>query len=163
MIEKEIFGERRKHRNHISDIIRTEALLRYGGIYFGKDMVLVKEIDLLRRYSCMMSRIRGHLLALSFIMAKKNAFFLQKWLDGYRYHYRNDTYIYSAMNNPSQVLYKYTDLIHVEFEALLRPWAQHGDTIYFTNFNWSTLNGIHYTARYTIRPLTNPANKHYTT
>lgn len=152
-IENEIFGKRPKHRNHISDIIRIEALLQYGGIYLDMDMVLVKGIDFFRRYSCTMSRMRSHLLASSFIMAEKNASFLQKWLDGYRFHYRNDSYIYSAMNYPSQLSNNYTDLIHVEFETLSRPWTQHGDTIYYTNFNWSTLYGIHLYNRIYYSPV----------
>jgi hypothetical protein len=47
-----IYGKKPCHVNHFSDLFRIEALLKYGGIYFDMDMVLVKEIDFLRKYPC---------------------------------------------------------------------------------------------------------------
>jgi hypothetical protein len=149
LVERDnIFGKKPFHVNHFSDIFRIEALLKYGGIYLDMDKVLVKEIDFLRKYPCTMSRLRPKVIGSSFIMAEKNSSFLQKWLNGYRYEYRNDSYIYSAMIYPSFLAYNYSNLVHVEYETLSRPWALHRDKIFLNiSYNWSEIFGIHLYSR----------------
>jgi hypothetical protein len=149
-----IFGKKPCHVNHFSDLLRIEALLKYGGIYFDMDMVLGKEIDFLRKYSCTMSRLRLNTIGSSFIMAEKNSSFLQKWLDGYRYHYRNGSYMYNAMKYPNELSNNYSNLIHIEYEILSKPWALHAEKVYFNiPYNWSELLGIHFYSRRHTTPV----------
>lgn len=146
-----IFGKKVKHINNLSDVIRIEALLKYGGIYLDMDMVLMRDVDLLRQYPCTMSYLRPHFhLGSSYIMAERNSTFMQKWLDGYKYHYRNDSYSYSAMRYPYMLATNFTDLIHVENETISRPYSLHGVAIFkhgLRPFDWSKLYGVHLYSR----------------
>lgn len=146
-IPDNIFGTPVRHRTHISDIMRIEALLRYGGIYLDMDMVLTRPIEFLRKYPCTMSRMHSFTVASAFIMSEKNTTFLHKWLDGYRFDYYNQKYIYNAMIYPNKVIRYYPDLIHIEVETLSRSHDQPGSAIYYRNYNWSSVYGMHLYSR----------------
>ncbi|XP_053383765.1 uncharacterized protein LOC123535794 [Mercenaria mercenaria] len=86
--------------------MRIEALLLYGGIYLDTDIVVVKSLEPLRTHPCTMSSQSSGTVSSAFIMAEQNATFLQKWLDGYRYHYNGKNYVYNAMVYPKHIAKK---------------------------------------------------------
>jgi hypothetical protein len=149
-----IFGKKIIYREHAGDIMRIEALLMYGGIYLDTDTVIVKPLDPLRKYSCTMSKQSSIFISSAFIMAEKNATFLQKWLDGYRYRYKPMSYIFNAMEFPKYIYEKFKDHIHIEYGTLSRPLTQIGFKIYNTNFRWGGIYGIHLFSRSYRKPMT---------
>ncbi|BAV07523.1 hypothetical protein FLA_3549 [Filimonas lacunae] len=77
---------------HISDIIRLEVLLKYGGVYADMDTLFVKKIpDTLYLHDCVMGKEMvnwqetmaqkaGGSLCNAFIMAAPQSVFIQQWL-----------------------------------------------------------------------------------
>ncbi|XP_053387662.1 uncharacterized protein LOC123543034 [Mercenaria mercenaria] len=146
-----VFGQRVKFKQHSSDVMRIEALLMYGGIYMDTDTVLVKSIDSLRQYPCVMSTQSGS-LGSAFIMAEKNATFLNMWLEGYKTNYRSSHYYYNAMIYPRQLAYNHTDIIHVEDGTVSRPkdlYVNKPHSKRFESYNWSNIFGMHLFTRNT--------------
>ncbi|XP_053388469.1 uncharacterized protein LOC128551598 [Mercenaria mercenaria] len=165
---KYIAGKKIKYKEHSSDIMRIEALLKYGGIYMDTDTVIVRSMEPLMNYSCVMSNQSSGLLGSAFVMAKKNASFLQLWMDGYRFHYNPSRYVYNAMVYPKKVARKHADLIHLEYGTISRPVNMTGWKIYnntYATYNWSYIYGIHLYSRlykkpfneYTIRTMNTTA------
>lgn len=149
-------GQKIKHKEHSSDIMRIEALIKYGGIYMDTDTVIVKPLELLRNYSCVMSNQSSGLMGSAFVMAEQNATFLQLWMDGYRYHYNSSKYTYNAMVYPKQLARKHRDLIHIEYATISRPKNMIGGKIYYNEyatFDWSSIYGIHLYSRIYKKPF----------
>ena len=42
---KTIFGHRLENHAHVADVIRLEALLEFGGVYFDTDVLALSAID----------------------------------------------------------------------------------------------------------------------
>jgi hypothetical protein len=85
-------------------------------------------------------------LGCAFIMAERNSTFLQRWLDGYRYHYRPEKYAYYSMVYPHILAKNHTDLIHIEYTTISRPQKMNYEKIYhksYASYNWSYIYGIH--------------------
>ena len=146
-----IFGTKIFYKAHPGDIMRIEALINYGGIYLDTDSVVVKSFDLLRKYPFTMSLQGRGVLSSAFIMAEKNATFLQKWLDGYKYNYKSEKYVYNAMTVPSRIADEYKELINVVPGKFSRPRSQRGPKIFKTNIKWNGIYGIHmYCKKFTM-------------
>ena len=140
-----VFGQQVGFSEHSGDIMRIEALLKYGGIYMDTDTVLVRPIDELRKYACVMST-QYRKLGSAFILAEKNATFLQKWMDGYRYKYIKFDYTYNAMTYPQILALKYSNLIHVEAGTASRPKDLIGFKLFsrrYEIYDWSKVYGVH--------------------
>lgn len=144
-----IFGQETIHKEHAGDFMRIQALLLYGGIYLDTDTVVVKSLEPFRKHKCIMSEQSSGMMSSALIMAEPNATFLQKWMDGYRYHYKVYNYVYNAMIYPVEISKKHPDLIRIVYGKLSRPWSQIGTKIYYTNFNWKYIFGIHLFSRST--------------
>jgi hypothetical protein len=143
-ITSTLFGKKVKFIEHVSDIWRLEALLRFGGIYLDTDTVLVKPIDTLRRFPCTMFRqTKNKTIGSAFIMAERNATFIREWYNWYALYYINSSYTYNAMQYPSGLARWKADLIHIEYGTVSRPDRQVGVIIFHTNTNWANIYGIH--------------------
>lgn len=141
-----IYGQQIKHKEHSGDLMRIQALLSYGGIYMDTDTVIVRSVEKLRSYPCVMSNQSSGYLGSAFIMAERNSIFLQLWLDGYRYHYVPESYTYNSMIYPHKLVKNHTDLIHIEYTTISRPNDMIGGKIYdklYATYNWSYIYGIH--------------------
>ena len=157
----EIFGNKITYSEHAGDLMRIEALLMYGGIYLDTDTVIIKSLEALRKYPCTMSKQSSGYISSAFIMAVKNATFLHKWLDGYKYDYKAESYLYNAMEYPLLIIEKFEKLIHVEYGKLSRPWSQIGFKIYNTNYKWVGIYGIHLFSRSYKKPMTTERVKYF--
>lgn len=144
-----VFGQKIIFNEHSGDIMRIEALLKYGGTYMDTDTVIVRPIDELRKYPCVMST-QYRKLGSAFILAESNSTFMQKWIDGYRYKYEKFDYTYNAMTYPQMLALRYSDLIHVESGTVSRPKDMIGFKLYslrYEMYNWSKVYGIHLFSR----------------
>jgi hypothetical protein len=151
-----VSGKQIKYREHSSDLMRIEALINYGGIYMDTDTVIVKSIQPLRDYPCVMSNQSSGLMGSAFVMAEKNAKFLQLWLDGYRFHYQRSKYTYNAMVYPAKIARKNRDLIHIEYGTISKPINMIGGKIYhseYATYDWSHIYGIHLYSRIFKKPF----------
>lgn len=149
-------GQKIKHKEHSSDIMRIEALIQYGGIYMDTDTIIVKSLESLMNYPCVMSNQSSGLMGSAFVMAEKNATFLQLWMDGYRHDYQSSQYTYNAMVYPKKVARKHSDLIHIEYATISRPKDMIGGKIYYTKYatyDWSYIYGIHLYSRIYKKPF----------
>jgi hypothetical protein len=143
-----ISGQKVYFKAHAGDVMRIEALIKYGGIYLDTDTVVVKSLDRLRKYPFTMSMQGNGVISSAFIMAEKNATFLQKWLDSYKYEYYSKKYTYNAMFVPSILARKHKDLINIEFGKLSRQPSQTGRLIFNTNSKWKGIYGMHLFSRF---------------
>ncbi|KAL4235990.1 hypothetical protein ACF0H5_004378 [Mactra antiquata] len=141
-----IFNKPLGYVEHASDIMRIEALINYGGIYMDTDTILVKSVDKLRNYSCVMSEQSSGLMGSAFVMSEKNGTFVNKWMNGYKYYYIPGKYVYNAMVYPKKLKLRYKDHIHVEYGTISRPNGMLGYKIYLNShatYDWSHIYGIH--------------------
>ncbi|XP_060604137.1 uncharacterized protein LOC132756992 [Ruditapes philippinarum] len=155
-----IFGKAILYKEHTGDFMRIEALILYGGIYLDTDTVIVKSLEPLRKYPCTMSKQGGY-MASSFIMAEKNALFLRKWFDGYKYHYNNNSYVFNAMIYPNRIYKNFPDSIHVENGTISRLVNQIGPSVYEINYNWAGIYGFHLFRRSYRKPITVDSVKYF--
>jgi hypothetical protein len=87
-IPNDIFGNKIEKYQHMSDIIRLEKLIEYGGIYLDLDVICVRPLYILFKNKCVLgiqcpnTEYEG--LCNAVILAEKNSVFLNKWL--YEYH-----------------------------------------------------------------------------
>ena len=82
-----------------------------------------------------------------FVMAKKNATFLNYWYTSYRDDYKK-TWAYNALWVPNNLAKKYPDLIHVEGYNFTRPNWKNVKQIFKENYDWSTNYGMHLYVRW---------------
>ncbi|KAL4235991.1 hypothetical protein ACF0H5_004379 [Mactra antiquata] len=143
---KTVFKKPLGYVEHASDIMRIEALINYGGIYMDTDTILVKSVDKLRNYSCVMSEQTRSLLGSAFIMSEKSGTFVNEWMGGYRSHYKPTSYIYNAMRYPYMLMKRNPDIIHTEYGTISRPYKMRHYSIFNgtkATYNWSGIYGIH--------------------
>ncbi|KAL4224960.1 hypothetical protein ACF0H5_015656 [Mactra antiquata] len=147
-IPEDVFGTKIRINCHSSDIMRIEALIEYGGIYLDMDMVLVRPIDSLMDFPFVLSNQSSANLGSAFVMAERNATFLNLWMNEYRTDYQPNRYIYNAMKSSGKlaVMDEYKHLIHIEHNTLSRPHKMRFLAIHDlakATYNWSHVYGIH--------------------
>lgn len=143
-----IFGKKILFKAHSSDIMRIEALLKYGGIYMDTDTLIVNSIMKLMDYPFVLSNQSSGTFGSAFIMSERNAKFLQLWYGEYKRDYQPERYIYNAMISTKMLAQNETNkqLIHVEYGTISRPVGM----LYYSIFqnknaaaNWGNIYGIH--------------------
>jgi len=124
---------------HISDISRLRILLEYGGVYADIDTLFVNPIPgAYYRHPCVMgkekvdlqapaAREAGGSLCNAFIMAEKNSFFIQTWLDRIFDEFDGSWSAHSTFL-PYRLSREFPDTIHVEPESsfFYMDWTREG-------------------------------------
>ena len=130
---------------HISDVSRLQILLEYGGVYADIDTIFIQPIpDELYQYPCVMGHEKvdrhapaavaaGGSLCNAFIMAEKNASFIQHWLDRMFDEFDGSWSAHSTFL-PYRLSQAYPDTIHVEPEQSFfhLDWTREGIRSLFT-------------------------------
>ncbi|HTE85443.1 MAG TPA: glycosyltransferase [Dehalococcoidia bacterium] len=83
-----IFGIPLLHYAHQSDIVRLEALLQHGGLYFDIDTIVLRPLTEALDSSCVMAKQGTRGLCNAVIAAEPQAPFLQHWYQMY-HHFRS--------------------------------------------------------------------------
>ena len=144
----DIFGIKISHHEHSGDIMRMDALMELGGMYFDTDVIVLRDLEPLRKYDMTLCLQASGFLLNAFIMSKKNATFLALWMEGYRKDYRNNSYVYNSMLYNNDLAKNRTVLIHIEKGTLCAPAILIGRPINDTlRYDWSKLYGFHLYAR----------------
>ncbi|XP_014670101.1 PREDICTED: uncharacterized protein LOC106811085 [Priapulus caudatus] len=114
---EEVYGLKLGHIHHIADVARIDILHKYGGMYFDLDVFVVRPMDALRRYDCVVGIETGNnvtrgLVNAGAIVARPGARFLELWREGYR-DYREAGHLYNSGEVPTVLLRKNPELVRV--------------------------------------------------
>ena len=123
---QKIFGKHIYYPEHQSDIVRLEAVMKYGGIYHDLDVVIVRPLDPLFCYNTTMGEELPRWLCNAFLMSVANATFLRLWHDSYR-NFMPYVWNYNSVVMPGLIAKDHPELIHVEKDTIHKPnWEEHG-------------------------------------
>lgn len=89
-LPSEVFGQKFNPNwriHHGSDVIRIQALMKYGGIFLDNDVYVVHNLDKYRKFEMTLGWPKNESLGNMVLFANKKARFLRLWRDNYRdYH-----------------------------------------------------------------------------
>lgn len=112
-----IFGKPIKNHAHSADVLRLQAMQKYGGIYLDSDTICVKPFDPLLSHNFVMGveKFEGHVNGLcnAVIMSAPNAPFLDHWYNAY-HEFNPDGWIEISVQKPMALANQFPDLIHIE-------------------------------------------------
>ena len=115
----QIFGRPVKVIEHVTDVIRLRALLKYGGIYIDGDIISLRSFDKFIYHSKNMTMgtetewsIRDHVPAAVMIGRRKNPF-LDRWIQGYK-NFIDSKWGESSVLQPARLAKKYPEEINLE-------------------------------------------------
>lgn len=129
---------------HISDFMRTEILLRYGGIYLDPDVLVVKSFTPLRRYSVVMGLEAPGRLCNGIMLGVRGAPFLRLLLEQYHsYKGEEEAWAEKSVENTHKLAELYPHLIHIEETSLDRPSWFETDLMFNQVYNWSQNYAVH--------------------
>ena len=123
---KEIFGVQMKKpvfETSDSDISRVKILMEEGGIYLDTDVWVIRSLDPLRKYDCVMGEEMSNSLAIggSIVLANKGSVFLKLWMEHFLFDYRVESWAYNSVIVPTKLYQQYPNILHVEKEKLQHP------------------------------------------
>ena len=115
-----VWGKPVKNLQHCSDIVRLEAILQYGGMYFDFDAFVVNFVDPLLHYDCTLGAEEPTTLANGIMFSKPWSDFFKLWYINYKTFTDKEWATHStiAAYNISKF---YPSLIHVEQNSLMKP------------------------------------------
>ena len=140
----EIFGKKIQVAEHQSDIVRLEAVMKYGGIYTDLDVIVLKSFDPLRKYNTTMGYETPGGLCNGIIVSAPNASFLNIWHDTYK-SFNDNQWAYHSVQLPARLAKEHHQLIHTEQDTLHRPnWIER-DWLYSEGkiWDWSKSYAVH--------------------
>ena len=105
-----IFGKNITDPYHQSILARLKALTQYGGIYLDNDVIVQDSMEKLLLYDFTIGKDMT-CVSPSILLARKNATFVQKWLNTFR-TYDND--FYDVDEELARLILEFPDLVHVE-------------------------------------------------
>ncbi|XP_041366970.1 uncharacterized protein LOC121381692 [Gigantopelta aegis] len=138
---KHIYGRSISKPEHVTDIIRLEAVLEYGGMYFDLDAIVVKPLDPLLKYEVVMGYESAGRLCNGIIIAVKWAEFLKMWYEQYK-TFDDKELQFHSFEVPAVLAKKYPQLIHTEEKSLHRPNPTEVNQLYEVGnlYDWRTNN-----------------------
>lgn len=128
-----IFGNPVSHYAHKADIIRLEALLKYGGVYLDMDVFVLRPFDAILMHDFVMGQEQGIGLCNAVILANKDSPFLKRWYDSYRGFDQSDWNRHSV-RLPAEMARSYPNEITVldDHKFFWPMWTEQGrHSIYF--------------------------------
>lgn len=97
---------------HASDITRIRVIMQFGGVFLDNDCYVIKNINDYRKFEISMNWDENQFLGSQVIIAHKNARFLRKWLECYRFYDKTRWYYNAGERPTTEVLYKEPHLLH---------------------------------------------------
>ena len=129
-----------------SDISRVKILIEEGGIYLDTDVWVLKSLDPLRKYDCVMGEEIANPVRLggSIVLANKNSAFLKLWMEHYLFDYRVGSWAYNSGTVPTKLYKQYPNILHVVKGKLLHPSWVELDRLYGNKkYNWRDNYTLH--------------------
>ncbi|XP_071119269.1 uncharacterized protein [Haliotis cracherodii] len=127
---------------HVADIVRLEALLEYGGMYFDTDSIVVNPIDPLLVHDVTMGHAVPRVLANGIMFSKPWSDFQKVWHHEYK-TFKDKEWGSHSVVKPYQLSQKYPNLIHIEPASLCRPnWRELAYLFGGKKWNWQKNNFV---------------------
>ena len=117
---KEIFGRPVTKSEHHSDIVRLEAVMKYGGIYHDLDVIVLRPLGKLYCHNTTMGEESPDYLCNGFFMSVANATFLKLWHDSY-HSFDSTQWGYHSVKMPGIIAKRHPGLVHVEKDTIHKP------------------------------------------
>ena len=140
---KTIFGRPVYQDEHHSDIVRLEAVMKYGGIYHDLDVVVLRPLGRLYCYQTTMGEELPNWLCNGFFMSVANATFLRLWYESYR-TFKSNQWNYHSVQMPGIIAREHPGLVHVEKDTIHKPnWQDPGLRKLYNDgvfYNWTARN-----------------------
>ena len=116
-----IYGHHIVFMQHLSDILRADILLKYGGIYLDWDVVWLRDpediinagYDAVANFDHMPKSDFPNTINLGVFMAKPRSVFVKRWQDAFR-TYRSNDFLYNAVLLPYKIFEKYPQHLYIE-------------------------------------------------
>ncbi|XP_067679620.1 uncharacterized protein [Haliotis asinina] len=105
---------------HVADIVRLEALLEYGGMYFDTDSIVVNPIDPLLVHDVTMGHAVPWVLANGIMFSKPWSDFFRIWHRKYA-DFDDKVWAKHSVMLPYLLSQQHPNLIHIEPTTLCRP------------------------------------------
>ncbi|GAA96051.1 glycosyltransferase family 32 protein [Mixia osmundae IAM 14324] len=136
----QIMGQPIEKPSHMADVIRMEALLKYGGIYLDSDVIVTRSFDELldedvvlgieAAHGSMQPHFEVEGLCNAVMMAKPEAPFMRNWYEEYR-TFDKDQWNYHSVQLPwklaKNATTRHTRVTVLDHRALFFPlWDDHG-------------------------------------
>ena len=142
-----IFGHPVYHHSHRSDVLRTEILLEYGGIYLDTDVITLRSFDsLLNLANVVVGYENEETLDIgsAVILAKKNAPFVRRIYDSYQ-SYSDLCWNCHAVINPGRLAMMYTQELKVlPMNAFFLPYYSEREAFFERNdYNFTSNYACH--------------------
>nr|XP_039253720.1 uncharacterized protein LOC120330834 [Styela clava] len=121
---------------HKSDVARMNILLKYGGIYSDVNVMFVRPMDELMKYSAVLGKEEDRSYGNSFILSERNSSFMQIWLESYiNFDYTRWSDHSTAM--PRKLHEQFPELeLHVEQYSMMRPnYVDGSDWLFYNNWD----------------------------
>ncbi|CAH1787935.1 unnamed protein product [Owenia fusiformis] len=156
MAQIDIFGEKPRYPEHISDILRLRILKEYGGTYIDSDVIALRSLAHLRRYNHTQGiGIASNGLSNGVIIAKKTSKFLDLWIEEYKKYGKEEVgsiWSHYSIFKPRRLLADYPDLVRIERNTLVRPVAADYELFTTRKYVWDHSYSIHVWRRKTYIP-----------
>ncbi|WAR10097.1 hypothetical protein MAR_035173 [Mya arenaria] len=116
-----VYGHEVVYKQHRSDIVRAEVLLKYGGIYMDWDVLWLRSpddiintgYDAVANFDHMQNGNFPETINLGVFMAKPKSTFVKRWQDAF-INYRSRDFLYNAVELPYKVYEKYPEHLYIE-------------------------------------------------
>lgn len=138
-----IHNQRLYHIYHSGDVAKMEILLEYGGIYLDYDVIVVNNMDPLRKYDATLGKEKPPKFIAGIIVARQGATFLRLLYESYRNNYRPWDWDYNCARVAYQLYTQRPDLLHVEDYKLTTPDWKERWKLWDAVIDWSDLYVIH--------------------
>ena len=139
----EIFGRPVVDSDHQSDIVRLEAVMKYGGIYHDLDVVILRPLRKLYSYNTTMGADHRDRLCNGFFMSAANTTFLRLWYNNYR-SYQSIFWNFHSAIIPAFIARTQGGIVHVETDTIHTPnWEASGLRKLYDDgvfYNWTARN-----------------------
>lgn len=130
---------------HKSDVIRLEALTRFGGMYFDLDVFVLKPLTVFMREETVMPRENHDGLNNGLILAKRCSRFLRRWYEEYSTFDDNNWALHSV-RTPKRLFDEDATGITVNHEELKSNWPHTANMFFSDNASpsyWRPVLAIH--------------------
>ena len=136
-----IYSRPIKSKEHASDVARLEIMIRYGGMYFDLDVVVVKPFTDLFQYETTLGREGGEGIGNGIIISHCSSIFLWLWYISYQ-HFNDSKWNEQSIEFTHKLDKMYPGLVHVEEKSLQYPRSPYLKFIYGEGMfhEWKTKN-----------------------
>jgi hypothetical protein len=141
---KSIYDNPINTEEHMSDLVRLEALINHGGIYMDLDVITLRPLDDLLKHDVTIGYEKSDYLCNGFMMAKPKAPFLKLWWAEY-VTFDDKQWNYHSVKLPGILAKNYPDLVHTEWDTIDRPNWEERRLIYNAGvkYDWSKNYAMH--------------------